>query len=311
MTTSHPVLPKLLAGSVLAAALTGGGTFAQTVPSSDENLSGDATVQTPIGDIKLQDSYFDDAASKRLYDAMDYQRAAQAYIWSTPLVSVTTWRDNQDKAYGVQNATDFVVLESLKEKRGIVTANLTTPYIFNFSNLAKGPIQIDYPPGQTAGGVLDFWQRPVFDLGLTSPDRGQGGTYIVVGPKDDPAKYKKAGVHVVQSATTMSSSGCAFSTRIRPSTTGSRKRSGWGGLAARRSRAGSSGGRMSSGARRRRAGSITGASFPRSFRRSRSARSIRPGWRCSNRWGSPRARRSRPTNASRPSFSRARRWANS
>jgi hypothetical protein len=132
---------------------------------------------------------------------MDYQRAAQAYIWSTPLVSVTTWRDNQGKAYGVQNATDFVVLESLKEKRGIVTANLTTPYIFNFSNLAKGPIQIDYPPGQTAGGVLDFWQRPVFDLGLTGPDRGQGGTYIVVGPKDDPAKYKKAGVHVVQSAT--------------------------------------------------------------------------------------------------------------
>ncbi|MGE3875738.1 MAG: DUF1254 domain-containing protein [Parvibaculaceae bacterium] len=164
-------------------------------------LHGDERIQTPIGEIRLTDSYFNDNASKRLYDEMDYQRAVQLYIWSTPLVSVTTWRDNQGKAYGVKNNTDFVVLESLKEKRGIVTANLTTPYIFNFSNLKDGPIQIDYPPGQTAGGVLDFWQRPVFDLGLTGPDQGKGATYIIVGPDDDPAKYKKDGVNVFQSST--------------------------------------------------------------------------------------------------------------
>ncbi|MDU0365365.1 DUF1254 domain-containing protein [Rhizobium sp. 25PS6] len=164
-------------------------------------LHGDETIQTPMGDIELQDNYFDNGASKRLYDEMDYQRASQAYIWSTPLVSVTTWRDNQGKAYGVKNDTDFVVLESLKEKRGIVTANLTTPYIFNFSNLKDGALQIDYPAGQTAGGVLDFWQRPVFDLGLTGPDQGKGASYIIVGPEDDPAKYRKDGVHVFQSAT--------------------------------------------------------------------------------------------------------------
>jgi hypothetical protein len=93
------------------------------------------------------------------------------------------------------------VLESLKEKRSIVTGNLTTPYIFNFSNLKDGAIEIDYPPGQTAGGVLDFWQRPLFDLGLTGPDQGKGATYIVVGPEDDPAKYQTPGAHVYQSAT--------------------------------------------------------------------------------------------------------------
>jgi hypothetical protein len=101
----------------------------------------------------------------------------------------------------VENDTDFVVLESLKEKRGIVTGNLTTPYIFNFISLASGPVQIDYPAGKTAGGVLDFWQRPVFDLGLTGPDQGQGATYIVVGPEDDPEQYKQDGAHVYQSTT--------------------------------------------------------------------------------------------------------------
>jgi hypothetical protein len=174
---------------------------AARVALTNAKLHGDEIIETPIGPIELTHNYFDDDASKRLYDEMDYQRAAQAYIWSTPLVSVTTWRDNEGKAYGVKDASDFVVLESLKEKRGIVTANLTTPYIFNFSNLKDGPIQIDYPSGQTAGGVLDFWQRPVFDLGLTGPDQGKGAAYIVVGPNDDLAKHKKDGANVFQSAT--------------------------------------------------------------------------------------------------------------
>jgi hypothetical protein len=176
-------------------------TSVASVALADAKLHGDEIIETPIGQIELTNNYFDDAASKRLHDEMDYQRAVQAYIWSMPLVSVATWRDTQGKAYGVKDSSDFVVLESLKEKRGIVTANLTTPYIFNFSNLKDGPIQIDYPPGQTAGGVLDFWQRPVFDLGLTGPDRGKGATYVVVGPNDDPAKYTKNGTHVFQGAT--------------------------------------------------------------------------------------------------------------
>jgi hypothetical protein len=174
---------------------------ADPVPLESATLQGDEVIETPIGDIELVDNYFDDDASKRLFDEMDFQRAAQGYIWSTPLVSIATWRNNQGAAYGVENDTDFVVLESLKEKRGIVTGNLTTPYIFNFISLASGPVQIEYPAGKTAGGVLDFWQRPVFDLGLTGPDQGEGATYIVVGPEDDPEQYKQHGAHVYQSAT--------------------------------------------------------------------------------------------------------------
>ncbi|UUO04705.1 DUF1254 domain-containing protein [Blastopirellula sp. J2-11] len=168
---------------------------------TNAKLHGDEVIKTPIGKIELINSYFNDDASQRLFDELDYQRACQAYLWSTPLVSITTWRDNQGKAYDVENETDFVVLRSLIEKRGIVTGNLTTPYIFNFSNLKKGPIQIDYPAGQTAGGVLDFWMRPVCDLGLTGPDQGQGAMYVIVGPEEDPSKFQQEGVHVFQSAT--------------------------------------------------------------------------------------------------------------
>ena len=177
------------------------GTPSSGTPLEKATLHGNEVIATPIGDIALTNTYFDDDASKRLYDEMDYQRATQSYVWSTPLVSIATWRDAQAKAYGVTGETDFVVLRSLKEKRGIVTGNLTTPYLFNFLSLEKGPLEIEYPAGQTAAGVLDFWQRPVTDLGLTGPDQGKGGKYIIVGPADDPAKFDKPGYFVRQSAT--------------------------------------------------------------------------------------------------------------
>ena len=180
---------------------TGTPTSASGVPLEKATLHGNEVIATPIGDITLTNTYFDGDASTRLYDEMDYQRATQSYLWSTPLVSTATWRDEMAKAYGVTGETDFVVLRSLKEKRGIVTANLTTPYIFNFLSLEKGPLEIEYPAGQTAGGVMDFWQRPVADLGLTGPDQGTGGKYIIVGPADDPAKFDKPGYFVRQSST--------------------------------------------------------------------------------------------------------------
>ncbi len=176
-------------------------TMPSGTPLDKATLHGNEVIATPIGDITLVDNYFDSDASRRIYDEMDYQRASQAFLWSTPLVSVATWRDRQAEAYGVTGETDFVVLRSLKEKRGIVTANLTTPYIFNFLSLEKGPLEIEYSAGQTAGGVMDFWQRPVADLGLTGPDQGKGGKYIIVGPEQDPAKFDKPAYVVRQSAT--------------------------------------------------------------------------------------------------------------
>jgi len=165
-------------------------------------LWGDATIEMEFGRIDLEHSFPTDDASAALFDLMDSQRAAQAYVWSLPLVGFAVFRDQQASAFGANQPGDFVVFESLREKRGIVTANLTTPYVLNWTNLADGPIVIDYPAGQTAGGVLDFWQRPVADLGLTGPDRGMGGRYLLLGPAENSAASGGAGeVTVIQSAT--------------------------------------------------------------------------------------------------------------
>ena len=47
------------------------------------------------------------------------------------------------------------------------TANATTPYVLGFVNTARtGPLVIDFPSGETAGGIGDFWERNISDFGM-------------------------------------------------------------------------------------------------------------------------------------------------
>jgi hypothetical protein len=199
MRLSALLIPAIFGLAITASALAQ--TDSRSVPLEDARLHGDEKIATPYGVMELQHNYLTDESSQTLFDAMDLQRASQAYMWSTPLVSFVTWREEQNKHYGPNARGTFAVFVSFREKQGIVTANLTTPYFIAFDNLSNGPILIEYPAGKTAGGALDFWQRPMADLGLTGPDRGKGGSYIFVGPEDDPKKYEKQGVYVFQSAT--------------------------------------------------------------------------------------------------------------
>lgn len=47
-------------------------------------LAGDEKIATPFGTITLEDNYFSTGDSQKLYDAMDVQRACQAYIIGQP-----------------------------------------------------------------------------------------------------------------------------------------------------------------------------------------------------------------------------------
>ncbi len=172
-----------------------------TTDLKNAELVGDEVINTIYGKIELQHTFMTDESSQKLFDAMDFQRASQAYIWSIPLVGARTWHIEQDKDYKNGELGVFAIFETLKEKRGIVTGNMTTPYVISWYDLTKGALVVDYPAGATAGGVMDYWQRPVIDMGFTGPDQGKGGKYIIVGPEDDINEYEEEGVFVAQSDT--------------------------------------------------------------------------------------------------------------
>jgi hypothetical protein len=148
-----------------------------------------ASIRTRIGDLHFTQDFANGYPTPetvaKIYDERDFQRACQAYLWALPIVSFAEWQHAARTVFGAGD-TDVVVYTSYVDKLGILTANATTPYFLSMPDLAKtGPLVIEIPAGATAGGVNDFWQRPVTDMGLPGPDRGKGGKYVIVGPGQD------------------------------------------------------------------------------------------------------------------------------
>jgi len=151
--------------------------------------TGSQKIETRIGPLEFThdfaNGYPTDATVEKLYDERDFQRACQAYLWSIPAVSFTAWQRGVTKGLGARNG-QIVAILSLEARRGILTANATTPYYLGFADLSAGPLIIVMPPRGVQGGISDAWQR-------TIPGTDSPGTYLVVGPgqkvPDDVAGY--------------------------------------------------------------------------------------------------------------------------
>ena len=144
------------------------------------------TIETRIGKLEFThdfaNGYPTDESVEKLYDEIDFQRASQAYLWSLPIVSFAEWQKAHEETFGAKSG-DVVVYDNYLAKLGILTANATTPYIISFFNLDEtGPMVVEMPAGAVAGFADDMWQRPLIDMGQTGPDKGQGGTYVILGP---------------------------------------------------------------------------------------------------------------------------------
>lgn len=144
-------------------------------------------VDTRAGRLEFEAGYPTPSTTQHLFDELDFQRAVQGYIWAVPIVSFAQWQEEHENVFGAGDG-DLVHYTTFRDKLGLLTANATTPYLLGFVNLDRtGPLVIEVPAGPTAGIVLDFWQRPTTDTGLTGPDGGAGGRYVLLGPgQDDP-----------------------------------------------------------------------------------------------------------------------------
>ena len=152
--------------------------------SAAKGIPTNGTLDTRIGKLEVKNGYPTDATVTKLFDEMDYQRAVQAYLWALPYVAMGQWQNEQQDKFGAQNL-DYVDYLDFKDKLGLLTANATTPYTMAFPNLEKtGPLVFEVPAGAIAGGILDFWQRPITDTGALGPEKSQGGKFLILGPND-------------------------------------------------------------------------------------------------------------------------------
>ncbi len=154
-------------------------------------------VETRLGTLKFTDGFPDKDTARTLLDNLDFQRAVQAYLLALPAVNQVGNR-NAILSVGPVNATVPIWEEMVDARTVELTANDNTPYTWFWIDLRNGPLVLEVPP-KVLGLVNDLWYRWVSDVGITGPDRGQGGKFVLL-----PPGYTGAvpdGYHVVRPTT--------------------------------------------------------------------------------------------------------------
>ena len=139
------------------------------------------TVETRIGTLKFFDGFPDKATVEKCYDNLDFQRGVQAYLTGLPAVSTEAFRKSLAGSFGPANQTAIISEQMLDAKTLALTGNNNTPYTFVWLDTKDGPLVLEMPPG-TLGMLDDSWERWVTDVGVTGPDKGNGGKYLLLPP---------------------------------------------------------------------------------------------------------------------------------
>ena len=172
----------LASGTSFAQALTGAPATPQEKYSTvmPPGVASPDKVDTRLGTLVFSDGFPDAASVDKLYDNLDFQRAVQAYLWALPPVSQAANR-NAIRTLGPTNGT-VPIFERLLDSRSVfLTANDNTVYSWMWLDLSKGPLVVEVPP-KVLGAINDMWYRWVVDVGITGPDKGKGGKYLLLPP---------------------------------------------------------------------------------------------------------------------------------
>lgn len=138
------------------------------------------TVETRVGRLTFDRGLPTRETAETLYDEMDFQRAVQCYLWGIPTVSLEEMKQAHEQNTGAGNG-DAAIYEGYRSVSVLLTPNLVTTYIIATLDLAEqGPMVLDYPAGATAGAVVDWWDRPVTDVGVPGQDVAQADGFRIV-----------------------------------------------------------------------------------------------------------------------------------
>lgn len=163
------------------------------------------TLVTPIGDFTFELGGYPTAeTTQKLFDALDFQRACQAYLEFMPAMAMYSLLEGQEQGWGCKACSDLAVAANLLSSVPLVLTGNTESVYFacNIDLKRDGPTVVVIPP-QVLGMANDAYFRSVVDFGMTGPDQGQGGKYLLLPPDDEGEDHHgiPEGYFVVRSRT--------------------------------------------------------------------------------------------------------------
>jgi hypothetical protein len=155
-------------------------------------------VTTSVGQLHFADGVPTHETTTKLFDHLDFIRGVEVFLNCVPAASLEGLRRGMLEL-GRDACHKAVITDRLLDSNPLfLTGNTDTVYAIAMLDIERdGPTVIEVPPGCGPGTVDDAWFRFVVDLGAPGPDRGAGGTYLIVPPGYDGDR--PAGWHIAES----------------------------------------------------------------------------------------------------------------
>lgn len=143
-------------------------------------------VETRIGELRFADGVPTPETTAMLFDHLDFIRGVEVFLNCIPAASLEGLRRGMVQL-GCDACHKGAIADRLLDSNPLLlTGNTDTVYALAMLDIGRdGPTVIEVPPGCGPGTVDDAWFRFVTDLGAPGPDRGAGGTYLIVPPGDE------------------------------------------------------------------------------------------------------------------------------
>ncbi|MBK1887858.1 DUF1254 domain-containing protein [Marinobacter sp. DY40_1A1] len=143
-------------------------------------------VETPIGTLNFFDGMPDSATVEKVYDNLDLIRGTETFLNGIPATSIEGMRLGF-RDIGADASNKAVIMDKLLDSSPLfLTGNTDTVYCMAFLDLKKdGATVVEIPAKSAPGTVDDAYFRFVTDMGVTGPDAGEGGKYLILPPDYD------------------------------------------------------------------------------------------------------------------------------
>jgi hypothetical protein len=144
-------------------------------------------------------NWLSDKESAELVDELYYQRAIHVYMSMLPALNVIGLRDGSRAKFGKGYNVLPIWKDRMDSRAWLPTPNADVIYAMSYLDLKKtGPLVVAAPP-KVIGMFTDFFQRTIADVGMSGPDGGKGGLYLLLPPNYDG--FVPAGYHALESRT--------------------------------------------------------------------------------------------------------------
>lgn len=132
--------------------------------------------------LKNRNYFPDEATASKVAKETLIMHAAEAFKVFYPAVSaLSVYRTNIEKQGAIPNQKYLAL--SANPQQVALTANSDTPYVGALIDLSEGPVVLEMPAGPIMAMFNSLYYGEVGNAGLVGPDKGEGGTFIIVPPE--------------------------------------------------------------------------------------------------------------------------------